>query len=170
MEEIFDIANAFEICHADALTGAVIFHVTDQQSVLLKKAGDMAVSGSDEQAEITIYAGNEKARDRWRKTGGRIASWVKSHCPKSASVDCGPANCRELLVGLFLGAYEFSKYKEAPKADESVLYNEYPGLDFGDLRKFSSDEKIDELCQYLNSESPTLQNEYTGLFEGYNLI
>ena len=98
----------------------------------------------------------------------------------SASVRLGalPNFLVELKGSLFgisadstlLDAAESRQYKEAPKADESVLYNEYPGLDFGDLRKFSSDEKIDELCQYLNSESPTLQNEYTGLFEGYNLI
>jgi len=115
MEEIIDIATAFEICHSDTPEGDVIFHVTDQNSALLKKPGDMTVSETAGKAEVTIYAGDEKTQDRWRKTGGRIASWMKSHCPKSAAVDCGPANCRELLVGLFLGAYEFSKYKEAPK-------------------------------------------------------
>ena len=115
MEEIFDIANAFEILHADEPAGEVIFHVTDESSSLLKNPGDMVVSENGGHTDIAVYAGDEKSRDRWRRTGGRIASWVKSHCPKSASVDCGPADQRELLVGLFLGAYEFSKYKEAPK-------------------------------------------------------
>ena len=115
MEEIFDIANAFEILHGDKLEGDVIFHVTAEKSALLKKAGDLVVRINNGQTEIDIYAGDEKTRDRWRKTGGQIASWMKAHCPKLAALDPGPADSRELLVGVFLGAYEFSKYKEAPK-------------------------------------------------------
>ena len=73
MEEIIDIATAFEICHSDTPEGDVIFHVTDQNSALLKKPGDMTVSETAGKAEVTIYAGDEKTQDRWRKTGGRIA-------------------------------------------------------------------------------------------------
>lgn len=134
MEEIFDIANAFEICHAETPEGEVIFHVTDKQSVLLKKPGDMAVCEADGQANVSIYAGDEKAHDRWRKTGGRIAAWMKSHCPKSASVDPGPADKRELLVGLFLGAYEFSKYKEAPKEAPGPLSVVMDKSDFDEVK------------------------------------
>ena len=134
MEEIFDIANAFEICLSEKLEGDVIFHVTDQSGTLLKKPGDMTVAESDGKAEITVYAGDEKTQDRWRKTGGRIASWVKSHCPKSAAVDCGPADQRELLVGLILGAYEFSKYKEAPKEVPGPLSVVMDKVDFDEVK------------------------------------
>ena len=64
MEEIFDVANAFEILQADKLEGDVIFHVTDQKTALLKKAGDMMVCAADGQTDIDVYAGDEKTRDR----------------------------------------------------------------------------------------------------------
>ena len=132
--EIFDIANAFEILHAEKLEGEVIFHVTDEKTSLLKKAGDMVVRENNGQTEIDIYTGGEKERDRWRKTGGRIASWMKSHCPESAALDCGPANRRELLVGLFLGAYEFSKYKEAKKEVSGPLSVVMDKADFDEVK------------------------------------
>jgi leucyl aminopeptidase len=121
MDNIINIANAFEILQADKPESDLVFHVTDQKTGLLKKAGDMAVCVNGGKTDIDVYAGDEKTRDRWRKTGGWIASWMKSHCPESASVDCGPADKRELLVGLLLGAYEFSKYKEAPKETPGKL-------------------------------------------------
>ncbi|MBR6090147.1 MAG: leucyl aminopeptidase, partial [Anaerolineaceae bacterium] len=134
MEEIFDIANAFEIVRSDVPDGEVVFHVTDEKNDLLKKAGDMVVTQSDGKAEISVYAGDEKARDRWRRTGGQIASWVKSHCPRSSSVDCGPADRRELLAGLLLGAYEFSKYKEAPKETPGPLSVVMDKADFDEVK------------------------------------
>ncbi|MBQ6517411.1 MAG: leucyl aminopeptidase [Anaerolineaceae bacterium] len=134
MEEIIDIANAFEIYQAEQADGDVVFTVTDQKSDLLKKAGDMVVNCTDGKTEIEVYAGDEKARDRWRKTGGQIASWMKGHCPKSASVICGPADKRELAVGLFLGAYEFSKYKEARKEISGPLSIVMDKADFDEVK------------------------------------
>ena len=134
MEEIIDIANAFEIRQADQADGDVVFTVTDQKSDLLKKAGDMAMNRTDGKTEIEVYSGDEKARDRWRKTGGRIASWMKGHCPKSASVICGPADKRELAVGLFLGAYEFSKYKETRKETSGPLSIVMEKADFDEVK------------------------------------
>ena len=134
MEEIFDIANAFEIVQAERAEGEIIFHVTDQKSALLKKAGDMSVCVNEGKTEIDVYCGDEKARDRWRRTGGKIAAWMKSHCPKSAAVDPGPADKRELLVGLLLGAYEFSKYKEAPKETPGPLSVVMDKADFDEVK------------------------------------
>ena len=54
--------------------------------------------------------------------------------------------------------------------EEPVLYNVYEDLDLQKLAASSDDEEISGLCQYLNSLAPSVQNEYTGLFEGYNLI
>ena len=134
MDEIVDIANAFEILQADKAEGSLIFHVTDQKDDLLKKAGDMTVCCSGGKTEIFVYAGDDKVNDRWRKTGGRIASWIKSHCPESASLDCGPADQRELLVGLFLGAYEFSKYRQAPKETAGPLSVVINKADFDEVK------------------------------------
>ena len=43
-------------------------------------------------------------------------------------------------------------------------------MDFSVLSKDTDDENIKNLSGYLSSQSPTAKNEYTGLFEGYNLI
>ena len=134
MEDIFDIAKAFEILQAEKPEGDVIFHVTDQKTDLLKKAGDMVVRTADGQTEIDVFAGDEKTRDRWRRIGGKIASWMKAHCPKSAALDCGPADQRELLVGLMLGAYEFSKYKEAPEESSGPISVLMDKADFDEVK------------------------------------
>lgn len=134
MEEIFDIRNAFEILQGDTLTGEVIFHVTEEKNAVLKKAGDMAVSCTDGHASVTVYSGGPDKKDRWRKLGGKIASWIKAHAPASAGLDCGPADQRELLVGLFLGAYEFSKYKEPVKETPGPLTVVMQKADFDEVK------------------------------------
>ena len=54
--------------------------------------------------------------------------------------------------------------------NEEISYNVYEGLDFSKISEMSDDETIRNLCQYLEKVNPSLKNEYTGLFEGYNLI
>ena len=53
---------------------------------------------------------------------------------------------------------------------EEISYNIYEDLDFSKISEMSDDETIRNLCQYLEKVNPSLKNEYTGLFEGYNLI
>lgn len=43
-------------------------------------------------------------------------------------------------------------------------------IDFDELIANESDSKIKTLHEYFANEEPTLKNEYTGMFEGYNLI
>lgn len=43
-------------------------------------------------------------------------------------------------------------------------------IDFETLAELAPDEETRELCEYLASLEPTWKNDYTGLFEGYNLI
>ena len=43
-------------------------------------------------------------------------------------------------------------------------------LDFAALRELSDDEAIISLCDYFEAKAPSMTNEYTGLFEGYNLV
>ena len=65
---------------------------------------------------------------------------------------------------------EVEKEEEMIEEEPVIQYNRYEELDFSKLSELSEDEIIDSLCTYLDKESPTLQNEYTGMFEGYNLI
>ncbi len=53
---------------------------------------------------------------------------------------------------------------------DPITYNRYDGLYFSDLKKESDDKTINALCDYLAGQPATRQNEYTGLFKGYNLI
>ncbi len=134
MEEIFDIKNAFEILQGDKAEGDLVFRVVDEKTGLLKKAGDMAVRCTDGRTEIDVFSGGAEKRDRWRKLGGKIAAWIKSHAPESAVLDCGPADQRELLVGLLLGAYEFSKYKKPVKEVPGPLTVVMPKADFDEVK------------------------------------
>lgn len=61
---------------------------------------------------------------------------------------------------------------ETEKIEEKkvILYNEYEKLDFAELAKDNTDENINALCRYMKNTAPTVQNEYTGMFDGYNLI
>jgi len=43
-------------------------------------------------------------------------------------------------------------------------------IDFAALAEKTSDSTIKELCQYFQTVQGTSKNEYTGMFEGYNLI
>ncbi len=43
-------------------------------------------------------------------------------------------------------------------------------LDFAALRELSDDKAVISLCDYFDAKAPTMTNEYTGLFEGYNLV
>ena len=56
--------------------------------------------------------------------------------------------------------------------EEEITY--YPhvdqDLDFELIRSKTTDVNIISLCDYFGSKRPTRTNEYTGLFEGYNLI
>ncbi|MBR5340378.1 MAG: sulfatase-like hydrolase/transferase [Erysipelotrichaceae bacterium] len=53
---------------------------------------------------------------------------------------------------------------------EVVSYNVNENIDFNELKELTDDPTIVALCEYLSNVSPSEKNEYTGLFEGYNLI
>lgn len=48
-------------------------------------------------------------------------------------------------------------------------YNELP-IDFDELMAISTTKDLQKLTEYIKSKEPTGKNEYTGFFEGYNLI
>ncbi len=49
-------------------------------------------------------------------------------------------------------------------------YNIIEGLDFSAIANANDDENIKQIANYLATVAPTKKNEYTGMFEGYNLI
>ncbi len=49
-------------------------------------------------------------------------------------------------------------------------YNIIEGLDFSAIANANDDENIKKIANYLATVAPTKKNEYTGMFEGYNLI
>ena len=70
-------------------------------------------------------------------------------------------------------AFNVPEEEQEPQEEEEkevIQYNEYRDIDFSILREGTDDENIKNLSDYLGSQSATMQNEYTGLFEGYNLI
>ncbi len=53
--------------------------------------------------------------------------------------------------------------------DKEYAYNQLP-IDFDKLSELSNTKELKKLTEYIQSLEPTAQNEYTGMFEGYNLI
>lgn len=52
----------------------------------------------------------------------------------------------------------------------SVYAPNVQDIDFGRLSKNETDAELGEMHRYFASRTPTMQNEYTGMFEGKNLI
>ena len=62
-----------------------------------------------------------------------------------------------------------------PTVDETVPtpenpYNVIEGLDFAALAQTETDNTVKQVLNYLDGLEPTKKNQYTGMFEGYNLI
>ena len=69
-------------------------------------------------------------------------------------------------------AEEEKEAQEEAEKEKEVVREPYvdEAIDFEKLATLTGDPSIASLCKYYNSKSPTTTNEYTGLFEGYNLI
>lgn len=66
------------------------------------------------------------------------------------------------------------KEDDAATSDSAIYstedYNVDPTLDFTELNTLTQDDSYLTLNQYFAEQTPTKKNEYTGMFEGYNLI
>lgn len=62
--------------------------------------------------------------------------------------------------------------EEDPQKEEPVVYQPHviPGLDFAALAEAEKDNTLRGLYSYIAAQTPALENEYTGLFKGKNLI
>lgn len=59
------------------------------------------------------------------------------------------------------------------ESEPEVVIDRSPNVmnvDLASLAEKSSSEKVQWLAKYFNSKTPTNKNEYTGMFEGYNVI
>ena len=62
--------------------------------------------------------------------------------------------------------------KVATDTDAAPVYVEQvdPAVDFKKLYQAAEDEQLKNLSAYCAQQTPTMQNEYTGMFEGYNVV
>ena len=60
----------------------------------------------------------------------------------------------------------------ATDTDAAPVYVEQvdPAVDFKKLYQAAEDEQLKNLSAYCAQQTPTMQNEYTGMFEGYNVV
>lgn len=126
---------------------------------------------------------------------GYYENWREFYDPKSVMGRYGVlASVERDLAGGLLGAREIALAAEEPELEiaeqeESVQEvksvrqeqikaveekkedprNVLP-IDFGRLKALSDSEEIEKLTAYVEAEKPSEKNEYTGFFEGYNLI
>lgn len=67
---------------------------------------------------------------------------------------------------------ETAPQETVPEETEPIVYgdNVIAALDFGDLAENTRNDRVAKIHKYVNSQTPTKKNQYTGLFEGKNLI
>lgn len=107
-------------------------------------------------ASLCTYAGNRQINssiDRWAAKYGLLTAEVLD-LEQTITGDTGK------LIPNTGSAEHYS-------ADE---WNVMEELDFDALQDMTEDEALQEINAYVKSLTPTPKNEYTGMFEGYNLI
>lgn len=98
--------------------------------------------------------------------------YYNTHVPKLASKDFGVITEMRLdLQRLIFGFKEELKNdnKEQPIIEKETTYHVID-IDFDTLIKNETDETIKSMHEYFKSITPTPTNDYTGMFEGKNLI
>lgn len=72
------------------------------------------------------------------------------------------------ILGVSQGA-EFAEEETEQTLSGAVQYN-VMDIDFNALANSTKDETLSSMDKYFAGQTPTAKNEYTGMFEGYNLI
>lgn len=100
-----------------------------------------------------------------------ITGWSPTHAPPEAP-PTSPDTIPELLEQTEKVSLEEDVEIESDpdvQAEEDSEYNVLP-IDFDELISLESDEQLIQMHRYFNNVEPTEKNDYTGKFEGYNLI
>ncbi|HCJ07360.1 MAG TPA: hypothetical protein DHV96_03020 [Lachnospiraceae bacterium] len=103
----------------------------------------------------------------------RIGRSSKEDLAQEGRTDKGTSDL-EKAVDNVTGNAGVKKETDSGKEDgtsekKEIRYHEW-NIDFTNLAKESTDEELKEMHSYFSSVSPTAENSYTGMFEGYNLI
>ena len=99
--------------------------------------------------------------------------YYKTHVPKLTAKRMGFLTAMRLDLQRFIFGFEetlvIETSNENIKDSEEKGYN-VTNIDFKNLIENEQDETIKEMHEYFNAQEPTNKNEYTGMFEGKNLI
>lgn len=103
-------------------------------------------------------------------TGIDTKYWIQGDVPE---VNLGGEVEDDLPIAVTLpdqGQDETEPTTETVPVEVQKPYNVIEGLDFGALAESEKSSKVKKVLQYLDGLEPTKTNQYTGMFEGYNLI
>ncbi len=99
-------------------------------------------------------------------TSAKDTQTVLSETPTDLT---NPANTNNISSTIILGD-ENNDSEDTEKTEEVVYEPNILDIDFETLISTESDAKIAKMHTYFSEQTPTLKNEYTGMFEGKNLI
>ena len=99
--------------------------------------------------------------------------YYKTHVPKLTAKRMGFLTAMRLDLQRFIFGFEETLVIET--SSENIEDSKDKGynvtnIDFENLIENEQDEVIKEMHEYFNTQEPTNKNEYTGMFEGKNLI
>ena len=99
--------------------------------------------------------------------------YYKTHVPKLTAKRMGFLTAMRLDLQRFIFGFEETLVIET--SSENIEDSKHKGynvtnIDFENLIENEQDEAIKEMHEYFNTQEPTNKNEYTGMFEGKNLI
>mgnify|MGYP003093909197 FL=1 len=81
--------------------------------------------------------------------------------------------CKYILLGETVSSVSASYYADGEKVDIDLAEmgeNNMLAIDFDALEEETDDELLKKLDNYFAQQEPTRKNQYTGIFQGYNLI
>ncbi len=143
------------------------------------EAGAVYFGLSGDAEQIAVAAVNEDALDLEGFGAGNTAGSADAGSGNNSD-GAGSGNSAEDVSrgenGDGSGAGEAGSSAAAGKEEvgEEIPFVPVPHIneafDFASLAESATDKTIKSLCEYFDSKRPTRTNEYTGLFEGYNLI
>lgn len=107
------------------------------------------------------------------KTYSSYGLYFETHVPKLTVRDFGVLTEMRLDLKRTIFGFEekvkFESKEEFIPMEQEIIYNEMD-IDFDDLILNEKNETIKSMHEYFKNQTPTNQNNYTGMFEGKNLI
>ncbi len=127
-----------------------LYYNTNSVDMSVKKLGLITATRID--IGRVLFGFEEKGLESLVDTGGEIANTAESTPPR--------------IVVAPLGSTPIPAETPVPIDTSPNILN----IDFDKLIAESQDENVTAMHEYFKNTEPTMKNEYTGIFEGYNLI